>query len=294
VIDWENEAMRRISKNVYTEVYYWGCNPSFITTSDGVFMVDTPQQPVDAVRWKEKMLEHGRICCLCNTEPHGDHVAGNRYFPGVDVIGQIGLKARYEQLLPTLTGKERLENMKVSDPDSVWLFDHPDYPPNPPTRLFEKTLTIHLGNHTIELINHPGHTAPQTTVYLPDEGVAITGDNVFCGCMTFIQEANPWDWLRSLAQIDELDVEVIVPGHGEPTNKLYLRKQAQIIEEWIGAVENFWRRGLSAQEAIEQPAPKVDPYPIGQRLFASTESLPKRIIANLYRQIDLRNGRATA
>lgn len=280
--------MRRVSKNVYTEIYYWGCNPSFLTTTDGVFMVDSPQQPIDAMRWKEKMQEFGRIRCLCNTEPHGDHVAGNCYFPGVEVIGQAGMKARYETASALLTGSERLEKMKVTDPDSVWLINHPDYPLNPPTRLFDDQMSMQMGNHTIKIMHHPGHTAPQTTVYLPEEGVAIIGDNVFCGCMTFIQEGNPWDWLESLKKIGELDVETIIPGHGEPVTKAYLPKQAQIIEDWIGLVEGFVRRGLTEEQALAEPRPQMDPYPIGQRLFPTAATLPERIIVNLYRQIQAR------
>ena len=277
--------MRRVSKNVYTEVYYWGCNPSFLATSDGVFMVDTPQQPTDAMRWKESMLTHGRIRCLCNTEPHGDHIAGNCYFPGVEVIGQAGMKKRYEMAESVLNGSDRLEKMKVNDPDSVWLVNHPDYPLNPPTTLFEDELVLHMGNHTIRIMHHPGHTAPQTTVYLPEEGVAIIGDNVFCGCMTFIQEGDPWEWLASLKKIAALDVETIIPGHGEPVTKSYLPKQAQIIQDWIGLVEDFVRRGLTEEQAVAEPRPQIDPYPIGQRLYPAAAGLPGRIIVNIHRQV---------
>jgi len=86
-----------------------------------------------------------------------------------------------------------------------------------PTRpgLFTDELTLRLGNHTFRCLHHPGHTPPQTSVYVPEEGVVFTGDNVFCRVKTFIQEADPWEWLESLKKIDALDVQVIVPGHGE-------------------------------------------------------------------------------
>src|SRR5206468_9709484 len=100
-------AMRRVSGNVYAEIYFWGCNPGFLVTSDGVVMIDTPQQPIDAVRWRERLLEHGPIRYLVNTEPHIDHIAGNAYFPGVEVIGQIGLRSRYEEAVPQMTSAER-------------------------------------------------------------------------------------------------------------------------------------------------------------------------------------------
>src|SRR5947209_1200311 len=229
--------MRRITEGVYAEIYFWGCNPGFITTSDGVFMIDTPQQPINAVQWRERLSEHGQIRHMVNTEPHPDHIRGNAYFPGVEVIGHELMVARYEQALPMMTGEQTLEALKQSDPDSVWLFDHPDYPPNPPTRTFTDALTLHLGNHTVEILHIPGHTAPQTAVHLPEEGVVFTGDNIFHKVKTFIQEADPWEWLDALDRIGQIDAAVIVPGHGEPCDRSYLKEQAETIRAWIGAVE---------------------------------------------------------
>jgi cyclase len=280
--------MRRIAKNVYTEIYFWGCNPSALVTSDGVVLFDTPQQPIDAVRWRECLQEHGPIRYLINTEPHNDHIRGNAYFPGVEVIGQDGMPARYEAALPQMTGPELLETMKQTDPDSVWLFNHPHYPPNPPTRTFSDELTLHLGDHTLHVIHLPGHTAPQTAIYLPDEDVVITGDNVFSGCKTFIQEANPWDWLASLRRIEALGASTIIPGHGEPMDNRYLAVQAEVIQNWMGAVEDFMRRGLTVEEALQQPAPQADPFPPGQRLFAMADRINAMNVSNLYRQFAAR------
>jgi cyclase len=282
--------MRRVGKNVYTEVYFWGCNPSFVVTNDGVVMIDTPQEPIDALRWRETMLEHGPIRYLINTEPHGDHINGNAYFPGVVVVGQEGLKKRYEEAVPQMTSGERLERMKETDPDSVWLLNHPDYPPNPPTRTFDKELSLHVGNHTFQITHLPGHTKPQTAVLVPEEGVVFTGDNIFYKCKTFIQEADPSEWLDALKALAMLDVEVIVPGHGETCDQGYLSEQAQIIQNWLGTVEDFVRRGLTEEEALAQPldVPRLDPYPIGQRLFAMSDALNGRNVSNIYKHVKQR------
>jgi glyoxylase-like metal-dependent hydrolase (beta-lactamase superfamily II) len=62
-----------------------------------VLLIDTPQQPIDALRWRERITEqHGRILHLVNTEPHPDHIRGNAYFPGVEVIGHELMPARYQ------------------------------------------------------------------------------------------------------------------------------------------------------------------------------------------------------
>jgi len=287
--------MRRVSKSIYAEVLFWGCNPGFVATSDGVFMVDTPQQPMDAMRWRERIVEQfGPIRHLVNTEPHADHIRGNAYFPGVEVIGQEGMVARYEEAVPVMTGPELLETLKEADPDSVWLFNHPDYPPNPPTRTFADELTLQLGDHEIRIIHHPGHTAPQTSVYVPREGVVFTGDNVFHKCRTFIQEADPWQWLAALDRIGQLDVETIVPGHGEPCGTDYLKQQAQVIENWVGAVDDLVRRGLTEDEAVRVSVDvrSLDPYELGQRLFPIWDNLTVRMIRNLYKHVQERQGRS--
>ncbi len=279
--------MRRVGKNCYTEVYFWGCNPSFVVTNDGVVMIDTPQQPIDALRWRETMSEHGPIRYLINTEPHGDHISGNAYFHGAEVVAQEKLKARYEEAQAQMLSPERVEQMKLNDPDSVWLLNHPDFPPNPPTTTFDTELTLHAGNHTFQCIHLPGHTAPQTAILVPEEGVVFTGDNVFFKCKTFIQEADPWEWLDALQTLAAMDVDVIVPGHGETCDKAYLGTQAQVIEGWLGTVEDFVRRGLTEEEALAQPldVPSLDPYPIGQRLFGMSERLNALNVGNIYRHV---------
>jgi glyoxylase-like metal-dependent hydrolase (beta-lactamase superfamily II) len=252
-------------------------------------MIDSPQQPIDAVRWRERMEEKAPIRYLINTEPHGDHISGNAYFPHVKVVGQVKLQECFERYLYAFgTLDEKRERFKESDPDSVWLVGHPDYPAaNPPTLTFTDTLTIHLGNHTFNIIHMPGHTAPQTSVHVPEEGLVFTGDNVFYKCRSWLQECDPWEWLAALKSIEALDVETIIPGHGDPCNKAYLKEQGQIVENWVGYIDRFVDRGLTADEVLKEPLEviKQDPYPIGQRLFIHDERLTGMIVRNLHQRI---------
>jgi glyoxylase-like metal-dependent hydrolase (beta-lactamase superfamily II) len=180
--------MRRVGPHSFTEIYFAGCNPSYIETSDGYVMIDSPQQPIDAVRWRERLEEKAPIRYLVNTEPHGDHIAGNAYFPKVTVVGQVKLQECFDQYLNAFGSlDEKRERFKQMDHDSVWLVGHPDYPAsNPPSLTFTDTLTLNVGDHTFNIIHMPGHTAPQTSVYVPEEGVVFTGDNVFHKCRTWM------------------------------------------------------------------------------------------------------------
>jgi cyclase len=283
--------MRRVSEHAYAEFLLWGCNPGFIATLDGVLLIDTPQQPMDALRWRERIVnDFGPIRYLVNTEPHPDHIRGNAYFPGVEVIGQAGMPARYADMIPMMTGAELLETLKQVDPDSVWLFNHPDYPPNPPTRTFDDALMLHLGGLEIQILHTPGHTAPQTAVYLPAERIVFTGDNIFHKCKTFVQEADPWEWIATLDRIGQLDVDLIIPGHGEPCDKSYLPEQARVIKNWIAAMEDVVRRGLSVDQALAEPLPfeEIDPYKLAQRLFPRFDEVNARSIRNLHGRISAR------
>lgn len=287
--------MRRVSESAYADVLLWGCNPGFVATDDGVLLVDTPQQPIDAVRWRERIADQfGPIRHLVNTEPHPDHIRGNAYFPGVEVIGQEGMVDRYRAAIPMMTAPELGEQLKQIDQDSFWLFNHPDYPPNPPTRTYSDELTLQLGRYEIRILHTPGHTAPQSAVLLAEEGVVFTGDNVFYKCKTYLQECDPWQLLSTLDRIGKLDVGVIVPGHGEPCGKAYLAEQARVVQEWVGAVEQLVERGLTEEEALAAPldAAAFDPYPIGQRRWlpsfdvdAQVADVNRRSIQNVYRRI---------
>src|SRR5258708_28730464 len=126
--------MRRVGPNSFTEIYFAGCNPGFVETSDGYVMIDSPQQPIDAVRWREQLKEKAPIRYLINTEPHGDHISGNAYFPSVTVVGQVKLQECFERYLYAFGSLEaKRERFKETDPDSVCLARPPDYPAaNPP------------------------------------------------------------------------------------------------------------------------------------------------------------------
>jgi glyoxylase-like metal-dependent hydrolase (beta-lactamase superfamily II) len=154
--------------------------------------------------------------------------------------------------------------------------------------VFDDELTLRLGEHTFHCLNVPGHTAEQTAVHVPEEGVVFTGDNVFGHVKTFIQEGDPWEWLAALERIDVLDFDVLIPGHGEPCGHSGLGEQADVIRRWIEAVTELIEKGLDEAEAIAA-APglvaTIDPYPIGQRQFMNSDRVVTNTMRNVYRRV---------
>ncbi|HZW00334.1 MAG TPA: MBL fold metallo-hydrolase, partial [Candidatus Deferrimicrobium sp.] len=70
-------AMEQVTANVCTNTRLRGCNPSYVVTSDGVVVIDTPQLPTKAVAMRQEAESHGPIRYLINTEQHVDHIFGN-------------------------------------------------------------------------------------------------------------------------------------------------------------------------------------------------------------------------
>ena len=78
--------MEQVTPNVFTTTKLRGCNPSFVVTSAGVVVIDTPQLPTKAVAMRQEAESHGPIRYLINTENHVDHIFGNYWFRGAGEI----------------------------------------------------------------------------------------------------------------------------------------------------------------------------------------------------------------
>ena len=76
-----------------------------------------------------------------------------------------------------------------------------------------------------------------------------------------MKEADPFKWLESLKIIEEIDFDMIVPGHGRLCNKSYIREQYSFVQEWIGAVKKAIAQGLSKDEAMSKIS-FLDRYPM--------------------------------
>ncbi len=264
--------MERISKNVYAETGFRGCNPGFVITSEGVVMIDTPQMPADAIAWREVIARHGAVRYLINTEPHGDHFTGNCFFDGT-VVAHEGTSQAIAAAASDVEGaKERLTQMF---PEMASHLE--DFSFRLPTITFSERVTLRVGDHTFELINMPGHTPYQVAVFIPEERVVFTSDNIFCRVQAFLQQALPYEWLESLNRLEELEADVFVPGHGSICDRSYIPEMRSVIQSWINAVTRAIEDGLTIEEAQDKLT-DIDPYALegGVEGFASQSASHQR------------------
>jgi cyclase len=266
--------MEKISKNVYAETKFEGSNNSFVVTRDGVVMIDTPQVPTNAVKWREIMERFGEIRYIINNEPHGDHVTGNYFFKGT-VIAHEGTRQSILKMSP----EEIKERYKQSSPAEYALLK--DFYYRPPTITLTGDTTVYLGDHTFKIMHLPGHTAHQLAVYVPEEKVIFTADNITYKVPVYLQHAEPFEWIESLKKLAKIDAEVIVPGHGEICTPAYIPEMIDRVREWIDAVDVFVKKGMTLEET-EKYFTFRDRYPMQPGREDRAPMLRKANITRLY------------
>ncbi len=236
--------MQKVTDNIYVENQTSVCNTSIVVTKDGVVVIDTPMVPANARKLAADISEFGPVRYVINTEPHGDHIAGNCYFGGL-VVTQDGtrkalLKSKPDDIKPML---------QMMSPESLPL--DKDFHFRPSDITFSERLTLYLGEHTFHLIHTPGHTPYSLAVHVPEERIVFTSDNINLGMPVF-RDASPDKWLETLKRLEELDVDMVVPGHGEITDRSCFSKMSNIIQDWLDAVGDAVKKGMSLEEACEK------------------------------------------
>ncbi|MFH1251973.1 MAG: MBL fold metallo-hydrolase, partial [bacterium] len=202
----------------------------------------------------EELNKKSKLVYLINTEHHRDHVIGN-YFFSVPIISH----EKTREAILKLPMDSIVEKFKRHEPNFMRSLEK--YYLKVPSITYSDRLTLYLGEHTLELMHLPGHTAGQTAIYIPRERVVFTGDNIFFKVQTYIYQGCPEQWIDSLKKIESLDVDVIVPGHGAICDKSYISEQISFIQEWVETVKEAIRKGLTKEEA-QAKISFLDRYPM--------------------------------
>jgi cyclase len=258
--------MQQVTPNVRTDTGLRGCNPSYVTTDDGVVVIDTPQLPTKAVAMRQEAEARGTIRYVVNTEHHVDHIFGNYFFKGAGrIVHHRGVYENFMVVGPILDPFAYAEEaIPTDDPDGAAIFPERDVyeaDPNKGQIVFTGDLVLRVGEHTFELIHTPGHTPGQVAVHVPEERVVFTGDTVFNEVQTWLMTSDIDEWLAALDRIAGLDVDHVVPGHGAVTTTAYLATQKAVLLEWRAAVAAAVARGWTRAETIAR-VNFADRYPV--------------------------------
>ena len=240
----------QLAKNVFVKTETRGCNFGYVVTSEGVVLIDAPDDPAYVEEYAGEITRLGKIRYIINTEYHFDHNMTNGFFDAPVIASDIT-----KSLIPTNTDRWLRQATKQ-------LYAEPFTVPSPeiyrkgwPSITFSDRMTLSLGKHTFQIILLPGHTAGQTAVYIPEEKVVFASDNVSAsGVIGALHDALPYKYLDSLEFLKTLDVNSIQTGHGDLlTNNIRecLDQLSASLRERVEAVEKFKAEGIRVREASE-------------------------------------------
>lgn len=87
-------------------------------------------------------------------------------------------------------------------------------------------------------------------MHIPDARVLYAGDILFIGGTPIVWAGPPQRWIDACDLILDLDVTVIVPGHGPVTDKSGVRKVRDYLTYVIDETTKRFEDGLSLEAAI--------------------------------------------
>ncbi len=249
-------------------------NAVAIVTRDGVVVFDSNGTPAaaDAVLREIRTLTPQPVRVLVNSHWHWDHWYGSEVyaaaFPGLTIVAHektremmIGPALAFNQPgidrdLPAYVASveqraEKQPELKTLAEDDRFFYEQKKAVRHTfPNTTYASRLALHIGGREIQVRHDERAVTPgDSYLYLPKERVLITGD-LLVNPISFALSCYPTGWLRTLEQIDALDADVIVPGHGEPLrDKTLLHATMDVFRVLLREGRSARARGLDVDTA---------------------------------------------
>jgi glyoxylase-like metal-dependent hydrolase (beta-lactamase superfamily II) len=217
-------GLTRIADGVYsyvdaknpTPATSFGANAGIIIGKDGIAVVDTLTSAKEAQRFIKdiRSITDQPIKYVINTHHHLDHSLGNSEFVklGAAVIAQENCRREAQKDADTIIKRALNYGFTAGSLEGTTVVL--------PTLTFTDTMTIDLGDRTVELIYHgPSHTNGSALVLVPEAKVLFAGDALFTNFHPNMRDADVDSWIKSLDRIAALDVQKIIPGHGPVSSR---------------------------------------------------------------------------
>lgn len=227
----ENKIVKsqKLTSNVYM-LQGEGGNIGVVIDDEQILIVDSQFAKLsDEIKGVIATISDKPITYLLNTHFHFDHTGGNKNFAesGADIIAHQNARARLK------FGAEIPAFGKTMEPAEKSALPVIDY---------KQEMNIYLDKEDIGIWHMPNaHTDGDSVIFIKTANVVHTGDIYFSGMFPFIDTHNGGSVKGVIAaqeEIAELASEntVIIPGHGEVSNKAMLLDDIQMLKDIDAAV----------------------------------------------------------
>jgi glyoxylase-like metal-dependent hydrolase (beta-lactamase superfamily II) len=185
---------------------------------------------------------------LTTTHFHPEHVTGAQAFPDNTIV----LRAKVQQEEVVQKQPEFIANFSRRTPEIKALLQ--DVKPRAPDIVFEHELKLDLGGVTARLFwLGAAHTRGDTFIYVEEDKVLFAGDVVLDRFFPIIPDADASakNWLVILNQLQDLQPQKVVPGHGGVGDATLITKMHVYLKELESRVAALKAQGKSSKEASQ-------------------------------------------
>jgi cyclase len=238
----------------------WGWSNAGLVVDDGrSLLVDTlydlplTEQMLSAMR--RAIPAAAQIDTLVNTHANGDHCYGNQLVGGARIVASAQTAAEMIELPPAAMAAlvEQAPNMGELGAfflDCFGEFDFNGIELTLPQETFVGELSVRVGNRELKLIEvGPAHTRGDTLVHAPAERVLFSGDILFSQAHPIAWAGPVSNWIAACERILDLDVEVIVPGHGPLAGLDHVRELKAYFEYLYEEARTTHAEGMTPLQA---------------------------------------------
>jgi len=252
-------------------------NAGIIDLGDELLVFDSLSTPSagEELRRQAESLTGKSIKYLINSHYHGDHVFGNQVFSDTTIVSTYVTeklckeknkiedyeKEKQDMNHYLLQLKKQIDStedaiIKASlinqyQEMSKVLDDLSQLQIVLPSLLFEEKLTITGSERTVELYClGGGHSSSDTFMYLPNEKIAFMGDLATEDLHVPIY--NPEEFLTILKRVKQIDINIIVPGHGNVADLTLCDTLIDYLSFMIQCAKEALQRKVSREDFISE------------------------------------------